>query len=90
MSNLCQLVFKIINEKAACHLNYPLSNSTSFFYCEQEFHKEKMKLAEAWKMLSIVFPIGNLNFHLHDTNLNHKSVSEFYSHLKVPYNIFLL
>ena len=49
-----------------------------------------MKLAEAWKMLSIVFPIGNLNFQMHDTNLNHKSVSEFYSHMKVPYNIFLL
>ena len=49
-----------------------------------------MKLAEAWKMLSIVFPIRNLNFQLHDTDLNHKSVSEFYSHMKVPYNIFLL
>ena len=35
-----------------------------------------MKLAEAWKILSSVFSTGNLYFQLHETNLNHKSVSE--------------
>ena len=35
-----------------------------------------MKLAEALKILSSVFPTGNIYFQLHETNLNQKSVSE--------------
>ena len=68
-------MFETISEKNCLSFGlFYIKLNLNFCYCEWELHK-KMKLVEAWKVLSSFFSTGNQYLQLQERTLNHKSVS---------------